>query len=349
MDYRERWELKDFLIGQTLGRRILLVHVGLILLLLGFVLNFWYLQVVNGEEYAHLAENNRMRRIPLPPTRGAIFDRHADVIAATRPSLDLVMRRESPHDKDEQLRRLATILDTSYDELIKQLERMKSRPLFEALILKEDVRLDELARIEARRERFPSIEVRETARRHYPENELASHAIGYVGEVGEGRMTTDERLLRGDIVGKSGIERKWDDRLRGARGWELVSVNSLGRRIGESRVGQQPDHGTDLELTLDLRLQRVLKEGLGAEAGAGVFLDPWTGDILAMVSTPSFDPNLFADGLSHDEWQAISGDPRRPLHDRAIASFYAPGSTFKVVMAVAGLETGTISATDRVF
>jgi penicillin-binding protein 2 len=349
MDYRERWELKDYLVSQRLERRILLFHAGLVLLLLGFLLNFWYLQGVNGEEYANLAENNRMRRIPLPPTRGVIFDRHDEVIAATRPSLDLVLRRENPRDLGGQLRRLAGVLRVPYEELVQQLQQMGSRPLFEALVLEEDVSLEALARIEARRERFPAVEVRETARRHYPEAGLVSHAVGYVGEVSEGQLTLDDRLLRGDIVGKSGVEREFDGRLRGSRGWKLVSVNSLGRRIGESRVGQLPDHGTDLELTLDLKLQRVLQEALGEEAGAGVFMDPWTGEILAIASAPAFDPNVFADGLSHDEWRAIIEDPRRPLHDRAIASFYAPGSTFKIVMAVAGLETGTVTPTDRVF
>jgi penicillin-binding protein 2 len=349
MDYRERWELKDYLIGQTLGRRILVLQVVIVLLLLVFALNFWYLQGVNFEEYASLAENNRMRRIPLPPTRGVILDRNDAVIASTRPSLDLVLRRESLVDVDLQLRRLADVLDTSYEELVQRVEKMRTRPAFEALVLKEDVRLDELARIEARRERFPAVEVRETARRHYPGEGLVAHAVGYVGEVSESQLATVASLARGDIVGKSGIEREFDQLLRGERGWELVSVNSLGRRTGDSRIGQPPDHGHDMAVTIDLRLQRELIAALGDEAGAGVFLDPYTGEILAMASTPTFDPNMFADGLSHEEWQSISGDPRRPLHDRVIASYYAPGSTFKVIMAVAGLETGVITPQHKVF
>jgi len=137
--------------------------------------------------------------------------------------------------------------------------------------------------------------------------------------------------------------------LRGLRGWDLVSVNNLGRRMAGPWVGREPVHGAALRLTLDLRLQRALREGLGDEAGAGVFLDPWTGEVLALLSTPSFDPNLFADGMSPEQWKRITEDPRRPLHDRAIASHYAPGSVFKVLMAVAGLETGTVGVGKTVY
>jgi penicillin-binding protein 2 len=351
VDYRERWELKDYLVGRTLERRILLFHIGLALLVLGFLLNFWYLQVVNGEQYATLAENNRMRRIPLKPTRGVILDRNGEVIASTRPSLDLMLRRDEPRDLQIQLQHLSTIIDTPFEELAGRLEEMRGRPLFEALMVKEDVSLGELARIEARRELFPSVEVREQARRHYPEAGLVAHAVGYVGEVSETQLIErpEPRLHRGDIVGKSGVEKTFDEVLRGDRGWKLVSVNNLGRPIGSERVEQEPDHGGDLQVTLDLRMQRVLWEALGEEAGAGVFLDPHTGEILAMASTPAFNPNVFADGLSHDDWESLTSDARRPLHDRVIASYYAPGSTFKVVMAVAGLETGTITPTDRVW
>jgi penicillin-binding protein 2 len=153
----------------------------------------------------------------------------------------------------------------------------------------------------------------------------------------------------GDLVGKSGLERTYDDRLRGQRGWNLVSVNNVGRHVGEARVGTLPAAGSPIEVTIDLVLQQALREGLGEETGAGVFLDPWTGEILALVSTPAFDPNQFVEGLTTRAWNALNADPRRPLHDRAIGSFYAPGSVFKVLMAVAGLETGTVTASDTVW
>ena len=243
MDYRDRWELKDYLFGRILERRILLFQILLGLVFLGFLLNFWYLQGVQGEAYAALAENNRMRRIPLKPTRGVIFDRKGEVIASTRPSLDLMLRREGDRDLTAQLRQLAPIVETPIEELEQRLEGMRGRPLFEALLVKEDVSLAQLAWIEARREHFPSVEIRQNARRSYLERRLAAHAVGYVGEVGETQLARAEgTLTRGDIVGKSGVERTYDERLRGSCGWKLVSVNNLGRQIGGSWVEREPDH-----------------------------------------------------------------------------------------------------------
>jgi len=352
MDYRERWELKDYLFGQVIERRILLVQVALTVLVLAFVLDFWNLQGVHGDEYRVLAENNRLRRIPLPATRGEIFDRERRVIASTRPSLDLLLHRVAGPSLERQIESLAPILGESVETLRRKLDDLRATPSFDPLSVKEDVTLAELARIEARRERFPSIEVRQTARRHYPEGALTAHAIGYVGEVNEARLQTaeaPETLFRGDIVGKSGIERAYDNPLRGVRGWMVASVDSLGRQIGESQVLAEPGHGAPIEITLDIRLQRALVRAFGDEAGAGVFLDPRTGEVLALSSTPAFDPNRFADGLTREAWQSLNTDPGRPLHDRAIASFYAPGSTFKVVMAIAGLESGTIHPSDALY
>ncbi len=348
MDYRERWELKDYLIGQTLGRRIRMFQVAMTLLLLGFLANFWNLQGVHGEEYAHLAENNRLRRIPALPTRGPLFDQREKPIAVTRPALDLILLREGQTDVDAQLRRLAPILGTTHEELLQRVTRTRGRPAYEALVLHEDVKLEELGWIEARRELFPSLQVRETARRSYVHGDLFSHVIGYVGEVARGELKLHSELRPGDVVGKTGLERVYDEWLRGTRGWNLVTVNNLGRRQGSAWVGREPEHGKGLVLTIDLRLQRVLREALGDETGAGVFMNPQSGEVLALVSTPAFDPNSFADGMTREAWESISGDPRRPLLDRAIASYYAPGSVFKVVMAVAGLETGTVSPKDVV-
>jgi penicillin-binding protein 2 len=346
MDYRERWQLKEYLLERRLVRRMTLFHVVLILLLVAYLLTFWYLQVVRGAEYAHLAENNRLRRIPLPPTRGVIFDRRNEVIASTRPSLNLVLRRDMLQDADGQLRRLDRVLGVPYAELRDALDSMSGRPNFEPLVIKEDIGLGELSKIEARREWFPSVEVEQTARRDYPDRQAVAHAVGYVGEVGEAQLLSqaaEGTLELGDIVGKSGVERSYDDLLRGQRGWKLVTVNSLGRQLGEAQNGRAPEDGRQVRLTLDVRLQRALMEALGDEVGAGVFLDPWTGEVLALASSPAYDPNVFASHVTPAIWQSLVHDPRRPLQDRAVGSFYAPGSTFKVLMSVAGLESGAIS------
>ncbi len=351
MDYRERYELKEYRNERRLDRRVRLVHGALVILMIAFGLNFWYLQVVQGERYAQLAENNRLRRIPLPPHRGEVLDREGRVLASTRPALNLVLNREDDRDVAGQLRRLAPILGTTVQELEERYRRMLTRPAYEPLVLREDVSLEELARIESRREQFPSVEVHQAAVRSYVSGASAAHALGYVGEVSGDELSAQDGagLERGDIVGKSGVERTYDDLLRGHRGWLLVSVNNVGRRLGRGRVGEAPVHGRPIELTLDLRLQQVLADAFGDDAGAGVFMDPWTGEVLALVSAPAYDPNEFVRGISRDVWAGIQDDPQRPMHNRGIASFYAPGSTFKVLMAIAGLESGGVSKDTRVF
>lgn len=349
MDYRERFELKEYHNERRLDARVRWFHVGLAALAIFFGLNFWYLQAVRGDEYERLAENNRLRRVVQPPARGAILDRHGEILASTRPALNLVLRRESLRDLDAQMERLAPILATTPEDLRDRYRRALDLPRHQPLVLREDVRLPELARIESRRERFPSVEIQQLARRSYPEGTVVAHALGYIGEVDARRLDGSDELERGDIVGKAGIERIYDDRLRGQRGYDLVSVNNLGLRYGRGRVAREPVHGAPIRLTLDLHLQRVLHEAFGDEVGAGVFLDPRTGEVLAMVSAPAYDPNVFVGGISSETWRAIQDDPRRPLHNRAISSFYAPGSTFKVPMALAGLETGVITPESRVF
>ncbi len=346
MDYRERWQLKEYLVERRLARRVTLLHVLVCMLLLAYLLSFWYLQVVRGDEYVVLAENNRLRKIPIPPTRGVIFDRHREVIASTRPSMNLVLRREGLAGVESQLRRIESVLGIPYDSLRARLDQMKDRPTYEPLPIKEDVGLQDLARVESRREWFPSVEVEQMVRRDYPDRGAVAHAVGYVGEVGESQLSAqspDAALELGDIVGKSGVEKSYDDLLRGRRGWKLVTVNSFGRQLGEAGPGRDPEDGRGIQLTLDLRLQDTLSRALGEETGAGVFLDPWTGEVLALASSPAFDPNVFASHVTPEIWRSLTHDPGKPLQDRAIGSFYAPGSTFKVIMSIAGLESGVIT------
>jgi len=350
VDYRERWELKEYQSEQRLGRRALLLHGVIVVVLAGFLGVFWYLQIVKGADFALLAENNRLRRIPLPPTRGVVYDRREQVLASTRPALNLVLVREGLTDAEGQLKRLESVLGLPYEGLTARLRAMHSRPTFEPLLIKEDVQLADIAKVEARREWFPSVEVEETALRDYPDGPAVAHAMGYVGEVNETQLAkiSDGSLQQGDIVGKSGIERQYDEILRGRRGWKLVTVNSLGRPFGSSQPGRIPEDGRPLRLTIDKRLQRALVEALAEEVGSGIFMDPSTGEVLALASTPGYDPNVFTAPVSHTTWTSLLSDPRRPLNDRAISSFYAPGSTFKVLMTVVGLETGAISPSTTV-
>jgi penicillin-binding protein 2 len=345
MDYRERWELKEYQSEQRLGRRAALLHAIIVLVLVAFLGVFWYLQIVKGSEFALLAENNRLRRIALPPTRGVVLDRRDEVLASTRPALNLVLVRDGLTDAEGQLKRLEGFLGIPYETLNSRLQAMRHRPTFEPLVIKEDVQLSDIAKVEARREWFPSVEIEQTALRDYPDGPAIAHAVGYVGEVNESQLAkiADGSLQQGDIVGKTGVEREYDEILRGRRGWRLQTVNSLGRPFGASQPGRDPTDGLPLHLTIDKRLQRKLVEALADEVGSGIFMDPHTGEVLALASTPGYDPNVFTAPVSRTTWTALISDPRHPLNDRAISSFYAPGSTFKVLMSVVGLETGAIT------
>ena len=351
MDYRERWELKEYQSEQRLGRRAILLHVVIVCVITGFLGMFWYLQIVKGNDYALLAENNRLRRIAMPPTRGVVLDRHDEVLASTRPALNLVLVREGLTDADLQLKRLEGVLNIPYDVLKARLTAMRTRPTFEPLVIKEDVHLGEIAKVEARREWFPSVEVEQTALRDYPDGPAVAHAVGYVGEVGETQLAkiTDGSLQQGDIVGRTGVERQYDETLRGRRGWKLQTVNSLGRPFGTSQPGREPEDGLPLQLTIDKAMQRKLVEALASEVGSGIFMNPKTGEVLALASTPGYDPNVFTAPVSRTTWTALINDPNHPLNDRAISSFYAPGSTFKVLMSIVGLETGAITPSTTVY
>lgn len=344
MDYRERFELREYRNERRLELRIKLAHAAVLGLMLFLGFNFWVLQAVHGDRYAAMAENNRLRRVPLLPNRGAIVDRNGHVLASTRPALNLMLRRENLREIDDQLRDLAEIVEMPEESMRARYRDIRERPVFEQMILMEDVAIDEVARIEARPERFPSVTVQEIGRRSYPDGLAVAHALGYIGEVGAARLEQEgSGLERGDLVGKAGVERVYDDTLRGRRGVALVSVNNVGRRLGAVRVAERPLHGEPLATTIDLRLQRILTEAFEGESGGAVFLDPRSGEILALVSAPAYDPNEFVGGISREAWTALRDDERRPLHNRAIASFYSPGSTFKVLMAVAGLEEKVVS------
>jgi penicillin-binding protein 2 len=228
------------------------------------------------------------------------------------------------------------------ETLQERVARYRNRPSFEPVVLKEDVDLKEVAYIESRRLELPMLSVGIEARRDYPHGALAAHVLGYVGEVSEEQVRKDVEgeFDLGDIIGRAGIERQYDAPLRGAKGWKEVVVNSHGREMQEVGEGRQPSPGRALRLTVDLDLQTTLEEAYGEELGSAVFLDPNSGAVLAMISRPAYDPNVFARRFSQDVWQSLVKDPRHPLQDRVSLSKFAPGSVFKIAMAIAALEEG---------
>ncbi|HEU4402311.1 MAG TPA: penicillin-binding protein 2 [Candidatus Polarisedimenticolia bacterium] len=338
--YRPTKDSQDYYEESRLNTRITVIQVMFGAVLLLYLMAFWYLQVVKADYYRRLSDNNRLRRVTLAPLRGVITDNEHRVLANNRIAFNVRLDREKVADLGHALPRLARTLGMSEATLRDRLAKYRTRPRFEPVILKEDVDLAEAAYLESRRLEMPELSVEIESRRNYLYGPLAVHALGYVGEVSEERIKKepDKAYDLGEIIGKAGVEKRYDENLRGGKGWKQVVVNSLGREIEEIDEGRKPTPGRSLRLTVDLDLQSALEAAYGEEAGSAVFLDPNSGAVLAIISRPAFDPNVFVRRFSQDTWDALENDPRFPLQDRALLSKFAPGSVFKIVMSIAALE-----------
>jgi penicillin-binding protein 2 len=307
------------------------------------IAGFWELQVKQPEFYNEQAERNRVKSLPILAPRGKILDRDGRVIVDNHSSWTLILSRETL--KMQHLRDIADGLHLDYNDLIARLNRYRGRPKYEPIVIKEELTPADLAFVEAHRdpEFFPEMELIHAQRRLYPQNGVAAHVIGYTGEISETELDNPDlaKYRAGDVIGKFGIEREYNDSLMGVDGQRQVIVDNRGRErkilgITEATAGH------NLQLTLDLDLQTVAELAMEGRRGAVVALDPRTGEVLAMVSRPSFDPNKFAVRIRSADWKEIMSDPGNPLLNRAIQAQLAPGSTFKPLMALAGLETGAI-------
>lgn len=333
---------QDYYEARRLNTRIHVIQALFGAVLVIYLLAFWYLQVVKVDHYKRLSDSNRLRRVTIMPLRGVIKDAEHRVLANSRIAFNIRLDREKVTDMKGFLPRLAGILGVPEATLRERLAKYRGRPAFEPVILKEDVDLAEAAYIESRRLELPMLSVEVESRRNYLYGPLAAHALGYVGEVSEDQIRTDPsgEYDLGEIVGKAGVEKQYDSGLKGVKGWKQVVVNSLGREIQEIEEGRKPNPGRALRLSIDLDLQRALEEAYADEAGSAVFLDPNSGGVLAMISRPEFDPNVFARRFSQDTWEGLVRDPRHPLQNRVSLSKFAPGSVFKIVMSIAALEEG---------
>jgi len=316
------------------------VAVGIFLFL---VSGFWNLQVQNSEGYSEAAERNRIKSLPLLAPRGKILDRDGRVIVDNHSTFSLILSRENL--KTEHLHAIADGLHLNYDDLTARLRRFRNRPAYEPIIIKEVLTAGELAFVESHRdpETFPEMELIHAQRRLYPKDGLAAHVIGYVGEVSENELNTAEfvKYDQGDVVGKQGIEKQYNDILMGVDGQRQVVVDNRGKE--RNLIGmKEAVPGKSLKLTLDLDLQAVAELAMEGRRGAVVALDPRTGEVLAMVSRPAYDPNRFAGRIRTADWQEILKNPDKPMLDRTIQAQLAPGSTFKPLMALAALETGVV-------
>ena len=350
-DFRHRIEYKEYVETTQFSARITVLSVFSTAVLVGYMLAFYYLQVYQAEHYAELAEANRVRRIMVAPPRGAILDRFGRVIARNRPAFDILLNRELLKNADPVLAALAPTLETGLDELREQVKRSGVRPRYEPVVLASDVPLATVAFIEARRADLPGISISMSMKRSYTEGDSGSHMLGYVGEVTKAMLEKPEYAasMSGDIVGRTGIERAYNSELSGRRGERRVIVNSVGRVMGELTGGVAAEPGQDIRFTINLDMQRELDASFADLVGAGVFIDPQTGEILAMTSRPGYDPNFFARRFSRDIWKGLVEDPRHPLQNRATQSAYSPGSTFKPIMAAAALEEGVATESTVIF
>lgn len=343
--------------SQNLRSRLWVVQCFVILMLGLLGVRLYYLQLVRGPYYAEIAQNQRRRRLPIPAPRGVIFDRNGTPLVTSSPIYNVLLSREDLRDRKltSLAKPLAEALGVDGDILRERFEQIGSQPAFESILVKQDASAGDIAWVESHELEFPELRVEQQPQRRYPSNGMLAHVVGYVGEISPEQLKhnsyKDKGLKPGDIIGLSGVEQTYDDYLRGTDGYREVIVDSRGR-IQDELVTVPPQPGQDLVTTIDLDLQIAAEEQLRTSAtGRGVLvaMDPNNGEILALASAPTFDPNLFSrigtkEGRA--EYVAVLNHPDKPLINRAVQSRYPPGSTWKIPMAVSGLEQGAITLED---
>jgi penicillin-binding protein 2 len=321
--------------------RLTAVQYIILAIFLMLTYGLWRLQVAQSDLYANLAEKNRIRDVPILAPRGKILDREGRPIVDNYPSFTALLMRDSSRDLSADSSLIAEGLHLDPKDVREHIRKFAAMPQYQPIYLKDDITPDELAFIEAHRNELPELETIMAYRRLYPRNGFAAHLIGYVGEVSEQMLNQPQFELYnpGDVVGKSGVELEYNQILMGKNGSKQVIVNSRGKEMGE--LAEKPaEPGKPLKLTIDIDLQIAAEEAIAGKNGAIVAMDPHTGEILAMVSRPTFDPNQFAVRISRDDWSKLVTDPEKPLLNRAIQAQLAPGSTFKIIMSVAGWQEG---------
>ena len=323
------------------GIRLTAVQYIILGVFLILAYGLWRLQVVQSDFYSALAEKNKTREVPILAPRGKILDREGRVIVDNYPSFSALLLRDSTRDLSGDADMIARGLHLDPKEVRERLHKFAGTPQYQPIYLKEDITPDELAFIESHHNELPELDTIVAHRRLYPRNGFMAHLIGYVGEVSENMLNQPQWELYnpGDVVGKSGVELQYNQVLMGKNGSRQVLVNSKGKEMGE--LDEKPAvPGNNLKLTLDIDLQIAAEEAMGDKNGAMIAMDPRTGEILAMVSRPTFDPNDFAVRISRGDWNKLITDPDKPLLNKAIQAQLAPGSTFKILMSVAGWQEG---------
>ena len=314
------------------------------------LLRLIYLQVIRGEDYHLLSLNNRIRLQSIDPPRGLIYDRNDYVLVENRPSFDVSVTLKDAGEVEETIKKVSKHLMVPSEELMLKLTDSKGISAYKPILLKQDIGRNALASIEAHKYDLPGIAVNVKLRRHYLNVQDAAHLIGYLSEISPDELAAKiyPGRRRGDFIGKYGAEKAYENYLRGTRGGRQVEVNANGQVVRVLKtVNAKP--GQNVYLTIDHALQKKAESLLRGVAGAAVAMDPGSGRILALASSPSFDQNFFASGMSHEQWDSLISNPFRPMENKAIQGEYPPGSTYKIITALAGFEEGVIDEDTEVF
>lgn len=335
---------------QTFLARVLIGFCACLVLLAILLARLIDLQVLNHDYFSTRANDNRMRLVVVPPVRGLIYDRNGTVLAQNSPTYVLELVPEQVRDIDDTLARLGKVLTLTDTDIERFRERLRRSPRYRGVALRTRLAFDEVASFQINRHDFPGVDVHAALNRHYPLGASMAHVVGYVGGITEADLRHfDANNYRGVThIGKTGVERSFETLLHGEIGASIIETNATGRPLRE--LEHRPGlPGKNLYLSIDARLQLEAEAALSGFEGAVVALDPRSGEVLALVSLPSFDPQPFVDGLDHETFRGLNENPERPLFNRAIAGTYPPGSTIKPMMAFIGLEQAVFTAEHRVF
>ncbi len=333
-----------------LKKRVDIATLVIISLIAILIARLWYLQIHLGEEYSHQAEENRVRAQLIPPPRGIITDRHGTVIVGNRPSFNVVWMKEDSPDPEEVLKALANILHLDISVLLDRVRGAASQPPYMPMRLAEDIPWSVLVYLENHRYQLPGVRIDVAPTRQYLNDEFASHFIGYLGELSKKELENrlDDTYQGGDLVGKTGVEARHEAELRGEKGRNYVEVDVRGFEQKQLQV-QEPLPGADLALTLDADMQQAAEQAMAGKAGAVVALEVNTGRVLVLASAPAIKLTQWAGGISQKDWQALLDNPLKPLVNKPLQGVYAPGSTYKIVTAHAGLSEGVITPETSIF
>ncbi|HOW53283.1 MAG TPA: penicillin-binding protein 2 [Syntrophorhabdaceae bacterium] len=309
------------------------------------LIRLWDLQIMRGSEMRKLSEQNRIRVKKIPAPRGIIFDRTGKVLADTRPSFNIYLTPEDIKDFSQSVDGLARLLNWDREDVIEKMKAASGMPPSFPIKIKSDIPMDEVARVEAHRVYIPGVSIQIEPKRNYPYGASLAHVLGYVSEISDEELKNKKKhkdYSPGDYIGKYGLERSYENELRGVDGEKRVEVDAIGREVRTLDI-IDPIPGHSLHLNLDLELQLTADKALETRKGAAVAVNPKTGGVLVLASRPGFDPNKFASGIIKQDWQKIALDKAHPLQNRAIQGGYPPGSTFKVLVAMKALDLGVIN------